>query len=183
MELLIVIALAGVILAIGAPNFSEFRRNNRLTGAANDLLASIQLARTEAVKRQRGVAVCTSVDPGSADPTCSASTFSGWIVFEDTNGNCMRDRGEALLRGEGPLDRTLRAAADGTCISFADTGFARSQAPGVGAARLMFCDARGMELQAGTTQSAARGIQLSRTGRAQITRDPALLRGWGLACT
>jgi type IV fimbrial biogenesis protein FimT len=182
MELLIVIALAALILAIGAPSFGEFRRNNRLTGAANDLLGSIQLARTEAIKRQRNVSVCTSLDPDSATPACSSSTFTGWIVFEDVDGNCARDEGDTLIRGAGPLDPSLRSAADGVCITFADTGFAREHAVGVGAARMLFCDERGTALQQGTALTAARGIELSRTGRAQVTRDPEIIAGWGLAC-
>jgi type IV fimbrial biogenesis protein FimT len=182
MELLIVIALAALILAIGAPNFNEFRRNNRLTGAANDLLGSIQLARTEAIKRQQNVSVCTSLDPGSATPSCSAGTFTGWIVFEDIDGNCTRDAVDSLIRGGGPVDASLRSAADGTCITFADTGFARDHAAGVGATRLLFCDERGTALQAGTSLTAARGIELSRTGRAQITREPDVIGGWELAC-
>lgn len=182
MELLIVIALAALILAIGAPNFSEFRRNNRLTGAANDLLGSIQLARTEAIKRQRPVSVCASLDPASATPACAASGFTGWIVFEDLDGNCARDDDDTLIRAGGPLDPSLRSAADGNCITFADTGFMLDHAPGVGAARLLFCDERGTALQAGTALTAARGIELSRTGRAQVTREPDVIGGWELTC-
>jgi type IV fimbrial biogenesis protein FimT len=182
MELLIVITLAALVLAIGAPSFTEFRRNNRLTGTANDLLASIQLSRSEAIKRQRNVTLCASLNPRDPDATCAESNLSGWIVFEDTNGNCTREAGEQLLRAEGPIDAALHGAADGTCISFNDTGFRRDLAPGVAVTHLLFCDDRGLELQAGTEQTAARGIELSRTGRAQINRDPGIVRGWGLTC-
>ena len=97
MELLIVMVLAAIILALGAPQFSEFQRNNRLTEAANDTLAALQLARTEAVKRQAPVALCATSDPEGDNPGCSPGTVRGWIVFEDANGNCERDAGDTLV--------------------------------------------------------------------------------------
>lgn len=190
MELMIVIALAAVILAIGAPNFREFRQNNRLTAVANDFLASVTLARTEAVKRQNPVSLCASDNPADAAATCSDGDFSRWIVFEDANGNCERDADEAILRAEvgrnegGDSDlerrRQLNAVADGSCVSIGRTGFTRDLPDS--ASRFVFCDGRGIDLQPGTEQSLGRGIILNRTGRAQITRDPAIIASWELEC-
>lgn len=190
MELMIVLALAAVILAVGAPNFREFRQNNRLTASANDFLASIQLARTEAVKRQTSVSICPSTDPSAADARCSDGEFSQWIVFEDADGDCARSDGEPLIRVESARDsatgsdsqraRRLRASADGGCVSIGSTGFTRELDNS--ASRFVFCDARGIGLQRGTDQSLGRGILLNRTGRAQITRDPALISSWDLPC-
>jgi Tfp pilus assembly protein FimT len=190
MELMIVIALAAVILAIGAPNFREFRQNNRLTAVANDFLASVTLARTEAVKRQSAVSLCASDNPASPDAVCSDGEFSRWIVFEDSDGNCERDAGEPLLRaevgrndgGDSALEqqRQLRAVADGGCVSIGRTGFTRDLPDS--ATRFVFCDARGIDLQPGTEQSLGRGIILNRTGRAQITRDPAIIGSWEFEC-
>ena len=190
MELMIVIALAAVILAIGAPNFRDFRLNNRLTAVANDFLASVTLARTEAVKRQQSVSLCASDDPAAATASCADGNFARWIVFEDANGNCERDAGEPILRAEVGRDeggdsesetsRQLRGVADGSCVSIGRTGFTRDLPDS--ATRFVFCDARGIELQAGTDQSLGRGIILGRTARAQITRDPAIIESWELEC-
>ena len=182
MELLIVMVLAAIILALGAPQFSEFQRNNRLTEAANDTLAALQLARTEAVKRQAPVALCATSAPEGSNPGCTPGTVRGWIVFEDANGNCKRDAGDALVRVEGPLRSAVRANADGNCALFSPTGFAQDRAVAPQARRIMICDDRGLALQAGTSQSAARGIQITRPGRAYITRDMEQLESWDLAC-
>ena len=50
-ELMIALLIAAIVLAMGAPSFTEFRKNNRLTGNANDFLGAVQTARTEAIKR------------------------------------------------------------------------------------------------------------------------------------
>jgi type IV fimbrial biogenesis protein FimT len=190
MELMIVIALVAVILAIGAPNFREFRQNNRLTAVANDFLASVTLARTEAVKRQSPVSLCGSDNPEAATATCVEGDFSRWIVFEDADGDCERDADEPILRAEigrndgGDSDleqrRQLRSVADGSCVSIGRTGFTRDVADS--ATRFVFCDGRGIDLQPGTDQSLGRGIILNRTGRAQITRDATIISSWELEC-
>ena len=182
MELLIVIAIAAMILALGAPQFGEFQRNNRLTATANDLLASIQLARTEAIKRQRPVALCPSSDPAATAPSCSGGAFRGWIVFEDPDADCQPASADAVLRREGPVPASLRVRADGQCTLFGADGFARELGAGVDARRIVVCDDRGYALQAGSDQSAARGIQVLRPGRALVTRDADQLEGWNLSC-
>ena len=71
-ELMVVMALAAIVFAIGAPSFTQFRLNNRLTNSANDMLSATVLARTEAIKRQRAIAVCPSANPLDDSPSCTA---------------------------------------------------------------------------------------------------------------
>lgn len=182
MELLIVVVLAATILALGAPHFGEFQRNNRLTQAANDLLAGLQLARSEAIKRQSPVALCRSANPSDASPSCSAGAYQGWIVFQDPDLDCQPGEAGSILRRQGPLPAAVRVRADGRCTVFGPDGFARSLGADGDARRLAVCDERGFALQAGTSLSAARGIQITRPGRAFMTREPEQLEAWGLAC-
>lgn len=197
MELMLVIALAALILGIGAPSFREFLRNSRMVTIANDFLGGVQTARTEAIKRQLpvgGVAVCPSDNPGDANATClSAATrqFNGWIAFVDTNNNCVRDpaiMAEILVR-TGPridLDNTAKeyrkSVSNGSCISFGASGFMRTDTGRQAATRTLFCDDRGNTKQGGTQLSIARGIDLTATGRARITRDVTELSTWPVSC-
>jgi type IV fimbrial biogenesis protein FimT len=193
MELMIVLTLAAIILALGAPSFGEFRRSNRMAGIANDFLVGLQVARSEAIKRQTRVSLCPSDDPAGnlGEPTCSDVTnFSGWIVFADPNDNCQRENTEVILQvgeridtGPNPATRTT-SAADTSCISFAATGFALPE-PGSATAtvrHVVFCDGRGNEVAPGTDLSSARGIELTVTGRARITRDIAEINNFALEC-
>jgi type IV fimbrial biogenesis protein FimT len=174
---MVVLALAGVILAIGAPNFNQFRANSRLTGAANDFLTSIQAARTEAVKRGLPVALCPSDTPDADDAECSdLGDAEGWIVFVDANNDCLRDSAsddEVIVRGEWFGHDSVGVDSNGSCISFAATGFLQPEGvTGVTPARnTIFCDARGKDAVVGTTVSAARGVLVGQTGRARVTRD------------
>jgi len=185
-ELMVVLTLAAVILALGAPNFNEFRRNNRLTGVANNFLGAIQTARTEAIKGQVSVSICPSDNAEKEAATCSADgIFRGWIAFVDTNANCTRDADEVMVRGEPRIDvesKPLFPVSTGTCISFAPTGFRQTVGGKLPAGRTVFCDDRGNTKQGGTDQSAARGLEVTPTGRARITRVIAEIDGWALPC-
>lgn len=190
LELLVTLALAAVILSFAAPNFGEFRRNSRLTSAGNDFLAAVQVARSEAIKRQQPIAICPTADPDDPAATCNAGPFFAWIVFVDPNNDCVRGGGaETLLKSDAISDR-LNTVSTGSCISFAATGF-RQTAAQVGqpiATRTVFCDERGLALQAGTDKSAARGVYVTATGRSRVTRDISSastetnLNTWGLGC-
>jgi type IV fimbrial biogenesis protein FimT len=179
MELMVVLTVAGVILAIGAPSFGEFRRSNRMAGVANDFLVGVQVARSEAIKRQAGVSMCPSANPEAENATCADTSFVGWIVFADPNNNCQREDAEAILHvgarvdtSPNPVTRT-RSVSDGDCIGFAATGFTR-QVPGPGlltAQHTLFCDERGDKPQPGTQLSSSRGIEVTPTGRARVTRE------------
>jgi type IV fimbrial biogenesis protein FimT len=179
-ELLVVIAIAAILLSLGAPSFSDFRRNARLTGAANDLLAAANLARTEAIKRQVPVSICPTA-PG-ADAVCSGVKYTSWITFIDEDGNCLRTEGEELIRADGPVDNTINSPSDGSCVSFGANGFARA-AGAPRSSQILFCDKDwGDKTQPGTNLSAARGMNITKTGRVEIVRDPARLGRWTITC-
>ncbi|MGL4204765.1 MAG: GspH/FimT family pseudopilin [Aeromonadaceae bacterium] len=49
-EAMLVMAVLTILLAVGVPNYQQFRRDHELIGAAYALYGDIQLARTEATK-------------------------------------------------------------------------------------------------------------------------------------
>ena len=50
-ELLVTLAVVATVLTLGIPTFTAFLQNNRMSAAANDVLSSMHLARSEALKR------------------------------------------------------------------------------------------------------------------------------------
>jgi type IV fimbrial biogenesis protein FimT len=188
MELMVTVAVAGVIFALAIPNMRTFLQNNRLTSAANDLLHSIQTARTEAIKRQQGpVVVCATANPDAADAaiSCSYGAFNGWFVFADTNGNWQHDAAEAVIERHALVDNTVTVRTSGDGIrSFDVTGFANAIPVKVQTTNVVFCDLRGN--QAIGTDSTARALFIARTGRAwvakQVTDVTTALAAIGATC-
>jgi len=172
LELMVVLAIAGVLFAVGIPAMGNFIRNSRITSAANDVMAALHFARSEAVKRRQPVTLCTSTSAVTdANPTCANSPFlTGWIAFVDLNQSGQRDAGELVLLQHEPMNTQITARSSVTPfqVTYLLNGFALNP----NAAQLVLCDERGNVPAAGEL-SAARGILVSVTGRAGVTRDRA----------
>jgi type IV fimbrial biogenesis protein FimT len=179
-ELMVALVIAALLLAIATPSFSEFRLNARMTSAANDLLAAVQQARTEAAKRQQPVSLCALQNPAGAEPVCSGAALDtlaaqGWLVFVDPNRDCARVAGTdpvILVRSRVQAGDGLTSQAVGNCISFGPNGFLLQ--PNVA---VVLCDRRAMRTQGGSGETFARGIALTPSGAARITRDASQFMG------
>ena len=177
-ELMITLLVVGVILSLGIPNLSEFTANSRLTGAANDLHAAFQLARSEAARAKTNITICASANPYAAGADCGGTWNDGFIVFLDDDGDLARAGAtETVLRAHGPLDSeiTLAVANNATYFSYASTGLGRGDVGGNPAlTQVVMCDERGNVTAAGGN-SAARLFVATPLGRATILRDKGLI--------
>jgi type IV fimbrial biogenesis protein FimT len=171
-ELMVTVCLVALLLSAVIPNMRTFLRNNQLSGGVNDMLRSIQIARTEAIKRQNGnVVVCGTATPTVADNamTCDYATFKGWFVFQDTNGNWQHDAAEPVIERHGLLDTnvTVKTDANARIVSFGPSGFANPAGLKVPMRTLVVCDSRGVQ-QVGTAAT-ARALFITTTGRSRVS--------------
>lgn len=163
-ELLVALAIAAILLAFGVPAMASLMRTSRLTAATNDLLVSLHLARSEAIKRGSRVVACPSADGSSCAQT--GGWHQGWLVFHDANNNAAPDGGEALIQVRQALPAGLRVTSQGSTaryISYAPTGATEQVSGAFQAGTLTLCS------EWGGTQS-ARKIIISKTGRPRTTR-------------
>lgn len=89
-ELMVTIAIAAIMLAIGIPSFQAFFTNNRIATAAIDLTSDLNMARSEAVRRGLQVSVRNSNGGGDWG--------GGWTMFVDSDRDGALDAGEETLR-------------------------------------------------------------------------------------
>jgi type IV fimbrial biogenesis protein FimT len=80
-ELMVTLAVAITLLAIGIPAFQGIEANNRAAAQANSLVTALTLARSEAVARGVPVAVCAAASATTCAGT--AAWEGGWLVFTD----------------------------------------------------------------------------------------------------
>ena len=82
-EILVVIAIVGIITMIATPSFRSMLVSNEIRSAVNDWTLALQTARSEAVRQRARVTVC----PSSDGSTCkSSSSYDiGWIVGVEKN--------------------------------------------------------------------------------------------------
>ncbi|MFK5947318.1 MAG: GspH/FimT family pseudopilin [Methylococcales bacterium] len=118
-ELLVTIAIVGIVAGFGIPSFTQTIKSNRLTTNANQLITSLNFARSEAIKR--GVKLYVRRKGATAK-----NWDSGWDVFIDLNTNQIYNAGtDTLLKTYPPLTNgyTLRTGANyNNWVAFSPTG-------------------------------------------------------------
>jgi type IV fimbrial biogenesis protein FimT len=180
-ELMVTLAVAGVLLGIGVPNFIEFQRNGTMSAAANDLVTGALLARSEALTRQgtAPVVLCLSNNPLDASPVCDVAAVMdtsdrGFIVWVDTDGELDYDMDETLLMRSPPPGGAIRVSSNCPYVAYGANGFSRQVA---GACfptlrNFLYCDDRGRRVTSGTLSS-ARVVRLDLPGRPQVLTELA----------
>jgi type IV fimbrial biogenesis protein FimT len=116
-EMMVVISILGILLAIATPSFSEALLSSKLRSYANNLVASVHLARSEAIKNNAVVRLCASNNGTS----CTGDWQNGWIVIkaDDTVIESQQATSDGYLITEAGGKNTL---------NFQSTGIGSTQA-------------------------------------------------------
>ncbi|TLY65079.1 MAG: prepilin-type N-terminal cleavage/methylation domain-containing protein [Gammaproteobacteria bacterium] len=171
-ELMVTLAVAGVLAGVAVPNLRSFIQNSRLSSASNDLLRSFNLARTEAIKRQANVVVCASALPMAAIPACSYGPFNGWIVFQDNNLSWQWENGEPIFERHELLDPSVTVNKDNNGIEmYLATGFASPAGIKTPTRNIVLCDSRGNQMVG--TNSVERAVLIAASGRTRVSATSA----------
>ena len=168
---MVVLSVMAVALGVGVPVFSAVAANGRMSSATNDLLASLRMARSEALtRRARRVALCPTPD-GVGDCIAGGNLGAGWTVFLDNDADGAIGIADVILQRHAALE-----AADlvgGLTISPGtdDLAFnAKGELPdGVDAIEIQLCDSRG-DVDTGGNVAAGRWLRIGRYGQPQLAR-------------
>lgn len=137
-ELLVTITVLGILLGIGVPGMREFVLNNRQVSAINEMVASLQYARTEAIARNGSVTLC----PSSNGTSCSGGSawHVGWIIFNDQDADGAVDGGDdVVLRAQEGVGNLAFVSFDGIASGVTYRRNGRALATG----HFEMCDRRG----------------------------------------
>ena len=100
-EVLVVIAIMGVLAAIAGPSFTPTIERWRVKQAAEAITSTIYYARSEAIKRDGGISIKAKTD---------ANWASGWQVLFNNNGT------KEVLQNTDPFTQIDISLADGDGI-------------------------------------------------------------------
>jgi len=145
-ELMITITVLGILLAVAVPSFTDAVLGSKLRSYANNFLASVYLARGEAIKRNSVVNLCAS----SNGTSCTGDWEQGWIVLTGTT----------VIQRQSALSSGMKMTESGgvSSINFQPTGV------GVTPATLTVCRATP------SVGGQERVISISATGRASVAK-------------
>lgn len=133
-ELMVTIAVASVALSIAVPSFNQLIVTNRLAAQANEVVAALNFARSEAIKRNTTVTFCR-VNPAS--PSVCAAQAGNWLnwIITPGGGNVVRRGVVNTFSGGISVQSTLT----GDQVMFGPEGLARTGGVIVNNQRISIC--------------------------------------------
>ena len=150
-ELLVTMAVASILLSFAGPSMQSLVADRRVAAITSEMYGTLALARSEAIKRQTMVSVCSSVN-GTGCDELNSGWHHGWLVFSDQN----RD---GVFNNDDQLIRAIPEQPSIVTISW-NRGFSLS------------FNSRGQTSTAGSFEvcerSETRAIVISMTGRARV---------------
>lgn len=92
-EVMVSLVVLGILASLAAPSFSESIKKYRVKAIKDDLIASMQMARTEAIRRGRAVGLIREI--AASDCTVNGASWNcGWRIVVDASGDRAIDNTE-----------------------------------------------------------------------------------------
>ena len=86
-EVMIAVAIIGITMAVAVPSLEEAMNEQKLTTQTNDLVASLNLARSTAIKRRQTVVIAKKTH-----------WKDGWDIFVDIDDDKTKDDADILIK-------------------------------------------------------------------------------------
>ena len=137
-ELVVVVVILSILTSIAMPSFLNQIRNTQLQTQSSDLVAALNMARSEAVRRNGRVTVCAL----ASNTACATTAVwnQGWLVFSDPQDGRIGtttsskpgiiDTGDAIIKIFPAVSSSVISAGSGSSqtfwISYKNDGSAES---------------------------------------------------------
>lgn len=103
-ELLVTMAVAAILATIAIPSLRSLFQDNQIATYSSQFISSLQVARSEAMRRGKPARMCASSTLSACDGT---AWTQGWIVWVDSDGNGSVGAAE-ILRAESSLPSSMQ---------------------------------------------------------------------------
>lgn len=96
-ELVVTTGLLAILLQIALPSLSALLATWQRDLATRSVTDHLTLARSEAIRWSHRVVMCSSQDGKTCAPSSIKEWKSGWLVFQDLNGDGQFNSGDKLI--------------------------------------------------------------------------------------
>ncbi|MEY4978201.1 MAG: hypothetical protein RLZZ352_471 [Pseudomonadota bacterium] len=162
-EAMVVVAIVAIMAAWAVPSFVGVVQQARLSATTHEFVSAIALTRSEAIKRNARVVMC--VADGDAACSTTGQWHQGWLVFEDSNRNGLRDQDEVVIRWQAALSAQLVVKGNSTVsryIAYRGDGQSHLLLGGFQAGTITIC-------HRSSSDADGRSVILNAVGRARVS--------------
>ncbi len=157
-ELIITLSVVAILMLIATPSMQTMVVKNRMVTTLNELVADLNLARSEAIKRGQRTLLCKSSSGTQCDP--NADWSDGWLLFHDSDGDRAVSANEQVIRVHAKLNKSIKLDYRGPShrshyVDFLASGETNNQN-----GRFWFCNLHDPDDN--------RALVISRTGRLRV---------------
>lgn len=140
---MIAIGLTALLMSMAVPALDVFVSNARQTGAINDFVSSMHVARSTAITTNARVTVCPSSDGAACE---DVAWSEGWIVFTDPDSDQVVDGGERIMSSsEGDGGLTFESAEFDDFLVYRPNGRVMNASINGSSGQITVCDKRGAD--------------------------------------
>lgn len=125
-ELMVTVAVAALIVAMGAPSFLRALTRHAILAQAEELQDAVRVGRNEAMKRSGPVVLCRTEPSRPGHCAGTAGSWQTWILFADVGRSGGFAAGDPLLRQHVDVSSRMTVTGEASTIRFESTGIAHA---------------------------------------------------------
>jgi len=125
-ELMVTIAVAAIVVALGVPSFLRTLARHTIASQAEELQDAVRVGRNEAMKRSGPVVLCRTEESNPSHCAGSGGSWQTWVLFTDVARSGTFVAGDAVLRQRQDASRRTTVTGDTASIRFEATGIAHA---------------------------------------------------------
>ena len=125
-ELMITIAVAAIVVAVGVPSFLRTLARHTINSQAEELQDAVRVGRNEAMKRSGPVVLCRTEESNPSHCAGSGGSWQTWVLFTDVARSGSFAAGDAVLRQRQEASKRTTVSGEASSIRFEATGIAHT---------------------------------------------------------
>ena len=125
-ELMVTLAIAGLVVALGAPSFLRTLARHAIASQAEELQDAVRLGRNEAMKRSGPVVLCRTDAANTSHCAGSGGSWQTWLLITDVARSGAFAAGDAIVRQHLEVSNRMNVTSSAASIRFESTGIAHS---------------------------------------------------------
>ena len=125
-ELMVTVAVASILIALGVPSFLRTLGGHAIKAQAEELQDAVRIGRSEAMKRNGPVVLCRTESTNTSHCAGSGGDWQTWLLFADLGHSGAFVGGDPILRQHLDVSGRMTVTSDAPSVRFEATGIAHS---------------------------------------------------------